>query len=88
MSSRIAGASQHVALGLNTIEDYVAHSPHFGAVPGRYANRIANGRFVLDGVAYELDRKPGDKHTLHGGPARLRQANLDARRTTTTRPRP
>ncbi len=63
-----AGASQHVALGLNTIEDYVAHSPHFGAIPGRYANRIAHGRFVLDGVAYELDRKPGDKHTLHGGP--------------------
>ncbi len=62
-----AGA-QRVVLGLNTIEDYVAHSPHFGAVPGRYANRIANGRFVLDGVEYALDRKPGEKHTLHGGP--------------------
>jgi aldose 1-epimerase len=59
---------QPVVLGLNTIEDYVAHSPSFGAVPGRFANRIANGRFVLDGVAYQLDRKPGQKHTLHGGP--------------------
>ena len=59
---------QRVVLGLNTIEDYVAYSPSFGAVPGRFANRIANGRFVLDGVAYQLDRKPGQKHTLHGGP--------------------
>jgi aldose 1-epimerase len=59
---------QRVALGLNTLSDYLAYSPHFGAVPGRFANRIANGRFTLDGVAYQLDRKPGDKHTLHGGP--------------------
>lgn len=59
---------QRVALGLNTIEDYVAYSPSFGAVPGRFANRIANGRFTLDGVAYQLERKPGQKHTLHGGP--------------------
>lgn len=59
---------QRVTLGLNSIEDYLAHSPSFGAVPGRFANRIANGRFTLDGTAYELARKPGDKHTLHGGP--------------------
>jgi aldose 1-epimerase len=59
---------QRVTLGLNSIEDYVAHSPSFGAVPGRFANRIANGRFTLDGATYELARKPGDKHTLHGGP--------------------
>lgn len=63
-----AGGEQRVTLGLNTIEDYVAHSPSFGAVPGRYANRVANGRFTLDGVVHELARKPGDKHTLHGGP--------------------
>ncbi len=59
---------QRVVLGLNTIEDYVAHSPSFGAVPGRFANRIANGRFTLDGMTFTLDRKPGEKHTLHGGP--------------------
>jgi aldose 1-epimerase len=59
---------QRVTLGLNSIEDYVAHSPSFGAVPGRFANRIANGRFTLDGAPHELARKPGDKHTLHGGP--------------------
>jgi aldose 1-epimerase len=60
--------SQHVTLGLNSMEDYLAHSPSFGAVPGRFANRIANGRFTLDGVSYQLERKPGEKHTLHGGP--------------------
>jgi aldose 1-epimerase len=59
---------QRVVLGLNTLDDYLAYSPSFGATPGRFANRIANGRFVLDGVAYQLDRKPGQKHTLHGGP--------------------
>lgn len=63
-----AEGPQRVTLGLNTIEDYLAHSPSFGAVPGRFANRIANGRFTLDGEVYELARKPGDKHTLHGGP--------------------
>src|SRR5579864_4643528 len=59
---------QRVVLGLNTLDDYLAYSPSFGAVPGRFANRIANGRFVLDGIAYQLDRRPGQKHTLHGGP--------------------
>jgi aldose 1-epimerase len=59
---------QRVVLGLNTLDDYLNYSPSFGAVPGRFANRIANGRFVLDGVAYELERRPGQKHTLHGGP--------------------
>jgi len=63
-----AAGPQRVTLGLNSIEDYLAHSPSFGAVPGRFANRIANGRFVLDGVAHQLARKPGEKHTLHGGP--------------------
>ena len=59
---------QRVTLGLNSIEDYLAHSPSFGAVPGRFANRIANGLFTLDGVRHQIDRKPGEKHTLHGGP--------------------
>ena len=59
---------QRVVLGLNSIEDYVQHSPSFGAVPGRYANRIAHGRFFIDGVAHYLERRPGEKHTLHGGP--------------------
>ena len=63
-----AKGPQRVTLGLNSLEDYIAYSPHFGAVPGRFANRIANGRFAVDGVVHQLDRKPGEKHTLHGGP--------------------
>jgi len=63
-----AGGPRSVTLGLDSLEDYVAHSPHFGAVAGRFANRIANGRFVLDGIEYVLAGKPGQKHTLHGGP--------------------
>jgi len=59
---------QRVTLGLNSIEDYVAYSPYFGATPGRYANRIANGRFSLDGAVYNIARKPDEKHALHGGP--------------------
>jgi aldose 1-epimerase len=60
--------AQRVTLGLNSLPDYQQHSPSFGAVPGRFANRIANGRFALNGFQYTLDHKPGDKHTLHGGP--------------------
>ena len=62
-----AGGLQRVTLGLNSIEDYVQHSPSFGAVPGRVANRIASGRFSIDGAAYTLDRNYLGKHTLHGG---------------------
>jgi aldose 1-epimerase len=62
------GGRQRVVLGLNSMADYLAHSPSFGAVPGRFANRIANARFALDGAEYVLDVKPGEKHTLHGGP--------------------
>ena len=63
-----ASGPQAVCLGLTTIEDYKAHSPHFGSVPGRFANRIAGGRFSLDGTTYDLPRNNGD-NTLHGGPA-------------------
>jgi len=59
---------QRVTLGLNSLPDYQAHSPSFGATPGRFANRIANGKFTLDEIPYFLDKKPGEKHTLHGGP--------------------
>jgi len=63
----VGGTLQRVTLGLNSIEDYVKHSPSFGAVPGRFANRIANGRFSIDGAEYTLDRNYLGKHTLHGG---------------------
>ena len=60
------GTRANVVLGLDDLEGYVARSPHFGAVPGRYAGRIAQGRFTLDGVTYQLTRNQG-QNTLHGG---------------------
>jgi aldose 1-epimerase len=57
-----------LTLGLERIEDYPTHSPCLGAVCGRCANRIALGRFTLDGVAHRLEREPGQRHHLHGGP--------------------
>ena len=61
------GGTQRVVLGYDRFEDYLAHSPYFGANPGRFANRIAQGRFTLDGVTYELDRNEKGQQTLHGG---------------------
>jgi aldose 1-epimerase len=66
---RADGGQQRVVLGLNTIEDYVAHAPHFGAIAGRFANRIALGRFSLDGLTYQLPLNQDGKHALHGGGA-------------------
>ena len=61
------GGLQRVVLGLNTIEDYQDHSPYFGAIPGRFANRIAGARFVLDGQAHSLSVNEKAGTTLHGG---------------------
>lgn len=61
------GRIANVVLGLTSLADYEAHSPHFGALTGRYANRIAGGRFILDGTDYELARN-NDLNALHGGP--------------------
>lgn len=58
---------QRVVLGLGTIEDYAAHSPHFGAIAGRYANRIRHGRFTLDGETHQLPLNQDGRHSLHGG---------------------
>ena len=63
------GGSQRVVLGFDRLEDYVAHSPHMGAVAGRYANRIAEGRFALDGVSHQLERNENGRNALHGGAA-------------------
>ena len=63
-----ATGPQRVVLGLNSLEDYRAYSPHFGAIPGRFANRIAGGHFTLDGHDYTLPTNEKGKNTLHGGP--------------------
>jgi len=60
------GTSADIVLGFDSLGGYLAGSPYFGAVVGRYANRIAGGRFTLDGVTYRLARNNGP-NTLHGG---------------------
>jgi len=60
------GQFDDIVLGWETAEPYFKGSPFFGAVAGRYANRIANGRFTLDGQEYVLAKNNGPNH-LHGG---------------------
>ncbi len=55
-----------VVLGFDTVGDYEARSPFFGCITGRYANRIAKGKFSLDGKEYSLVTNNGPNH-LHGG---------------------
>lgn len=55
-----------IVLGYDTLEDYINDDSSFGALVGRYANRIAKGQFTLEGVDYQTDINLGD-HCLHGG---------------------
>ncbi|MFD0054483.1 aldose epimerase family protein [Streptomyces sp. NPDC127168] len=60
------GRHANVSLGFGNLDDYVASSPYFGALIGRYGNRIGKGRFTLDGKEYQLSVNDGE-HSLHGG---------------------
>jgi len=60
------GHLDDVVLGYDSLAGYVRNSPYFGAVIGRYGNRIANGIFTLDGRVYRLATNNGPNH-LHGG---------------------
>ena len=60
------GRFANVALGFERLEKYEGAHPYFGAITGRYANRIAGGRFVLDGESYALFCNDG-QNALHGG---------------------
>ena len=60
------GQLADIVLGHETMEGYVPNPPYIGAVVGRYANRIANGTFQLDGKTYTLPKNDGP-NTLHGG---------------------
>ncbi|MGO9467477.1 MAG: aldose epimerase family protein [Isosphaeraceae bacterium] len=60
------GKVADVVLGFDNLDSYLAGHPHFGAITGRFANRIAKGRFTLDGKEYKLAVNNGP-NSLHGG---------------------
>jgi aldose 1-epimerase len=61
-----SGRFDDVVLGFDNLDGYLGKNPYFGALVGRFANRIANGTFTLDGQRYELARNNG-QNALHGG---------------------
>ena len=60
------GQIKEITLGFDTLKQYLEKSPYFGATVGRYANRIARGKFTLLGKEYQLATNNGPNH-LHGG---------------------
>lgn len=60
------GKPGDVVLGYDNLNDYIGSTPYFGALIGRYGNRIAKGRFTIDGVQYQLAQN-NDSNSLHGG---------------------
>lgn len=60
------GHLANIVLGFDTLEPYLAGVPYYGALIGRYANRIAGGRFTLNDISYQLPRNNGP-NSLHGG---------------------
>lgn len=72
------GVMRDVVLGFDSIQDYIDIPTDFGATIGRYANRIGEGRFTLDGVEYRLPRN-NFGHCLHGGSKGFQYQVFDAR---------
>jgi aldose 1-epimerase len=60
------GALGDIVLGFDDFKGYLLPPPYFGAIVGRYGNRIAHARFTLDGIEYKLAKNDGD-NSLHGG---------------------
>lgn len=63
----LEGHAAPLVLGFEAFDAYPAHSPYFGAIAGRYANRIRDGRFVLDGRVVQVETNFLGRHLLHGG---------------------
>jgi aldose 1-epimerase len=60
------GKSANIVLGFDSLEEYFVNAPSFGAIIGRYAGRIAEGKFTLDGVTYSLPIN-NRTNSIHGG---------------------
>jgi aldose 1-epimerase len=68
-----SGATTDVVLGFDSLEPYHENPPYFGALIGRFGNRINRGKLVIDGVTYQLDVNAPPNH-LHGGTAGFHRA--------------
>jgi aldose 1-epimerase len=71
------GKYDDIVLGYDSLADYIKVTPYFGALIGRYGNRIGKGQFTLDGKAYQLTVNDGANH-LHGGKAGFDKVVWDA----------
>lgn len=71
------GVLTDVVLGFDSIQDYAKYPTDFGATIGRYANRINQGKFILDGTTYNLPQN-NYGHSLHGGPNGFQYQIFDA----------
>lgn len=72
------GKIADVVLGYDSLDGYVSDKAYFGAIIGRYGNRIAHGEFSLDGVTYKLAKNNGD-NSLHGGTRGFNKAVWEAK---------
>lgn len=75
------GKTDDVVLGYDSVDGYVSDKVYFGALIGRYGNRIAQGKFMLDGTTYTLARNNGE-NSLHGGIKGFNKAVWQAREVT------
>ena len=76
------GVFADVLQGFDTIEEWLTGFPYFGAICGRYANRIAKGKFTIDGIEYKLPVNNGP-NSLHGGPEGFNNQVFDAEKIIT-----
>ena len=74
---RLDGHDAPLVLGFDAMPDYLDHSPYFGATPGRNANRIAGGRFSIDGREFQLELNENGVTHLHGGSDGIARQNWD-----------
>lgn len=72
---RLEGHDKPLVIGFEDFDDYVNYSSYFGATPGRCANRIADGKFEIDGKTYQLERNENGITHLHGGSDSLGKRN-------------
>ncbi|KAI9432506.1 aldose 1-epimerase [Russula earlei] len=80
-----AGKQSNIVVGFDSLGGYLAKPPYFGALIGRYGNRIAKGQFTLDNVKYTLATNDGKNH-LHGGNKGFDKVVWDAQPVTDSMP--